>query len=114
MSDIAEELRSELIIPPGNGEAGYVSKELAIKAADELERLQAIVDKYPKTKDGVTVVPLMELWHPNRLDRPYIPLAVSHVKSNSNCPIGRGEYVEHLECYSTREAAEQGQERSQR
>jgi len=29
-----------------------------------VERLQAIVDKYPKTKDGVAITPKMHVWHP--------------------------------------------------
>ena len=32
------------------------------EAADETERLQAIVDKLPKTADGVPVTPEMILW----------------------------------------------------
>jgi len=32
------------------------------EAADEIERLRAIVDKLPKTADGVPVVPGMDVW----------------------------------------------------
>lgn len=30
----------------------------------EIERLQGIVDKYPKTRDGVTATPLMRVYFP--------------------------------------------------
>ncbi len=39
--------------------------ELMIAAADEGERLQAIVNTFEKTADGVTPTIGMELYHPN-------------------------------------------------
>jgi hypothetical protein len=33
-----------------------------VKLHDKIERLQAVIDKFPKTKDGVTVVPGMVLY----------------------------------------------------
>ena len=62
----------------------------------EAKRLQAIVDKLPKTADGVPVVPGMEVWD---LSKPNsFPSKVNGVSAP-----GVGWY----ECrYSTREAAE--------
>ena len=36
---------------------------LADEAATEIERLRAEIERLPKTKDGVSVVPGMEVWH---------------------------------------------------
>ena len=36
--------------------------DLANKQADEIERLQAIVDRLPKTADGVPIVPGMDVF----------------------------------------------------
>ena len=38
------------------------AEDILEELADEIERLQAIIDKLPKTADGVPVVPGMRLW----------------------------------------------------
>jgi len=50
-------------------QGGFTEMQMEIMASemvydlwDEIKRLQAIVDKLPKTKDGVTVTPGMELF----------------------------------------------------
>ena len=82
----------------------------------EVERLQAVVDKLPKTVDGVPIVPGMTVW---RLDHPYLDspacrgekvfeIHVEHVRLNG---VG-GPYHSH-ELASTREAAVEAGEKGE-
>lgn len=79
------------------------------QAADaEVDRLRGIVDKLPKTADGVTVVPRMDVFYPSRqeLIRIIDPLHWNAVYIPSGgCQLNR-QQVGPTECYSTREAAE--------
>jgi len=73
----------------------------------EIKRLQAIVDKLPKTSDGVPVVPGMMLWDPVWIDRSF---AVHSL--DVYCPEARRSewvvegYVDVSQCFSTQAAAE--------
>lgn len=77
--------------------------------AGEIERLQAKLDKLPKTADGVVVVPGMELRHPHdSCDKGdgwhiWIPQDVLDMALSGDDEISYGIPVS--DCYSTREAA---------
>ncbi len=79
------------------------------KAADEIERLQAIVDRLPKTKDGVQVVPrLDDVWHPDELYQDELVSGVVDDEDEAEFDrTGNGAWYYHpiCECYSTHEAA---------
>jgi len=80
----------------------------AVQLADEVERLRAIVDKLPKTADGVPVVPGMTLWDSIWLGRPFGVQQLSVFcpnASRSEWMCNEGE-VDVSQCYSTRAAAE--------
>jgi hypothetical protein len=68
--------------------------DLCREAADELDRLQAIVDQLPKTADGVPIAPGTRVWSE-------LAGEVSRVTVNR---IGIGGVYHDV--YSTREAAE--------
>lgn len=82
--------------------------------AKEIERLQAIVAKLPKTKDGVPVLPNMEVWLPS-YEQPgevvYLSadgaLLINDSSEWPDCPMQEGDwalrYADSL--YSTRAAA---------
>lgn len=72
-------------------------RDLQERAAVEIERLQAIVDRLPKTADGVPVAFHQELWYFDRDSDN--PIRLMHTRTLSYWKI-----VES--CYSTREAAE--------
>lgn len=44
-------------------ECRYLLGKLVTERGDEIERLKAIVDKLPKTKDGVSIVPGMRVFY---------------------------------------------------
>ena len=69
--------------------------------ADEIERLRAIVDKLPKTADGVPVVPGMKLF----FLCPFENRITSDQVFQDRPEVG-GMTIEVSNCYSTREAAE--------
>ncbi len=88
---------------------------------DEIERLQAIVAKLPKTADGVPVVPGVDavFWAGGDKRNCLVPLQAS----NCHYVLGPEGYVRHSikkhhsdekvsirKCYSTREAAEAAKE----
>lgn len=73
-----------------------------IAAAEALTALLETVRALPETADGVKIAPLTKLYHRLRPREPYIALAVSR---SANVAVGRGEYVNPAECYSTPEAA---------
>ena len=84
-------------------------RERAEKAEAEIERLREIVDRLPKTADGVPVTPGMNLYAPN-VDYDFGALAIV---SDSDRPQIECRDVRGVEfgmcaslCYSTREAAE--------
>jgi len=85
--------------PDGSAVAGDMCD-----AADEIERLRAIVDKLPKTADGVTVVPGMLLYH-YATGRP-----LGNVVTYTAGMRAHGQWAVAAypvgDCYSTREAAE--------
>ena len=68
------------------------------RIAGEIERLRAIVDKLPKTADGVPLVPGMEVWDLTAPPQGPLSTPVRIVTVFSN------EWYEHR--YSTRKAAE--------
>ena len=109
MSDLVKRLREDAAYLRDEYIPAYESIPDAMphtmdEAAAELQRLQAIVDKLPRTADGVPVTPLMELWHPEAPQMSFTALGVSTV--NANTPLGGGDYIDHRVCYSTPEAAE--------
>jgi hypothetical protein len=85
------------------------------QAADELERLQAIVDRLPKTADGVPITPGMVLY--DSLDvRFNNPWTVTGFKVDRNgnlaCVFGQNGSFDAI-CsgyYSTRESAEKARQ----
>jgi len=77
-------------------------------AALRIEELEAIVDKLPKTADGVWIVLGMDVvthmmtdgWQPNRILGMFLREGVLWLD------MGRGAKVRPCNCFSTREAAE--------
>ena len=67
----------------------------------QLERLQALIGKYPKTKDGVPVCWHENVYHP---DEAVPGLFIGHSAAWMH------RYLPVSECYSTREAAEKARE----
>jgi len=68
--------------------------------------MKAIVDKYPKTKDGVTVVPDMEVWV-YTIARGYVKttvLGLFRLQGVWHLDVGFGPHHPAIDCYSTREA----------
>ena len=92
--------------PTRNNEGWYCCGcgEDMTEAADEIARLTAIVDKLPKTADGVTVVPGMLLYH-YATGRP-----LGNVVTYTAGMRAHGQWAVAAypvgDCYSTREAAE--------
>ena len=81
-------------------------------AAAEIKRLQAIVDKLPKTKDGVPVVPGEDVvWHPAIANEEgeLSPLDVHASRCASWQEVPTVAFAVS-ECYSTREDAEAAKE----
>jgi hypothetical protein len=75
------------------------AQESVCWAVREIARLQAIVDKLPKTADDVPVVPGMELWAPAHM--------AWDVRQGREPRASLSDDVVHTkEYYSTREAAE--------
>lgn len=72
--------------------------------ARERDAARAIVERLPKMKDGTPVTPLIDLWHPDRIDKPFVALGVPGPSTNT--PVGQDRYVNHRECYATRKAAQ--------
>ena len=64
MGDIVKRLEKSILFDAHNGDETErnVCKRQAVQAIAEINRLRAIVDKLPKTADGVPVVPGMEVW----------------------------------------------------
>lgn len=92
--DRLEQLSKQFFVYQERGYGTYLSADELLELCGlqhaEVERLQAIVDKLPKTADGVPVVPGMVVW-----------------KSNcepTNVGMLLGTWV--CQCYSTHEAAE--------
>lgn len=87
------------------------------EAAAEINRLQAIVDRLPVTKDGVHAVPGdVELFHPAHqihvLDRFWQSAGGDWMVQNSRSYEAGARYMAEVvsDCYSTREAAEAARE----
>lgn len=92
----------------------------ALKA--KILQLQAIVDRLPKTADGVPVAPGMMVWTPDDLDDPSLVTGVTNFNASGCDCDGDGEESYHNagddchwkcdrsnpanECYSTRAAAQ--------
>lgn len=81
-------------------------------AADEIDRLQAIVDKFSWTVDGVPVTLGMILWVPGRgvWDDKLWKIKVTAIDSNgyvSTIIGGRPQYWHVSECFSTCKATEE-------
>jgi len=87
------------------------------QAADVIDRLQAIVDKLPRTADGVAIVPGMVVYKWFECPPGIQAIDVVDVCDTEDitCEINKGEFkgwtdvVESQDCYSTREAAEAAQ-----
>lgn len=93
----------------------YTFADACVKAADEIERLRAIVDKLPMTADGVTTA----------LDMPVyfilIDEVVNDVVKNISLSSTGGAFIylrtytvkSPVQLYSTREAAKAAKEKNQ-
>jgi len=84
------------------------------EAKAEIERLQTIVDKLPKTADGVPVVPGMVLHDPIWIEDPFgvhqlLVFCPNARRSEWSCNDGE---VDTSQCYSTREAAQAAKEKA--
>lgn len=70
----------------------------ADEAAEKIKQLQAVIDKYPKTKDGVTATPLMRVYFPSGYceydDDGIVHVSVSYEGGNTSV----------TNAYSTKEA----------
>jgi hypothetical protein len=111
-------------VPGDNFSADDVAED-AKTLAKELTRLQAVVERLPKTADGVPVTPGMRVWHcarhrfgPKgggenykhegldvRMPKPYC-LGEHCWYDGCQSDDGGGRHCEWSECYSTREALE--------
>jgi len=76
--------------------------ETALEMCEEIERLRAIMDRLPKTADGVPIVAGMELW------RVRADVVIHRFAMISDVDV-EGSDPATL-CYSTREAAEKARE----
>ena len=75
--------------------------DLMDKAADEIERLQAIVDKLPKDHQGKPIVPLVDrVWHPEDLLRHHADsrIVVLNRGGKKSARLGKWEAVPAPEC----------------
>ena len=101
--EAAERLR------PYWGEVGIEPIRCLRESADEIERLRAIVDKLPKTADGVPVVPGMTLYSSQNIcgafRKPEIVVSLE-VYANHETSEWMDGHLEVELLYSTREAAE--------
>ena len=80
-------------------------KRMRKDSDDQAEELRAIVDKLPKTADGVPVVLGMNVWWPT--DSPHIVREMGHPHGLVlDTDRSRTYYVPASDCFSTREAAE--------
>ena len=112
MPDIAQQLRDEWDAHMRNGCPVAIYR----LAAEEIDRLRAIVDQYPKTADGVSVVPGMVLWR-RSFGKSHRMEVVSLDDLSSDWPVtvrmsshdgGSSTYRWHVQaCYSTRGTAEE-------
>lgn len=97
-----------------NGRIGFCTR--LTRAYTRIADLQAIVEKLPKTKDGVPVVPFTtpDLWALLDGDLFYIYsldwLRADVCKGSNQNDTGETFRFEINECYSTREAAEAAKE----
>lgn len=103
------EVTAELInLANGCAAAGdTLAAKICRDAIAEVARLQAIVDKLPKTADGVVVLPGMTLYEHCWMEPFHVRelVAVSDDVKRSEWMCDDGE-IDPLQCYSTREAAE--------
>jgi len=121
MSEIVQMLRS---IQSVHKDCSPVLSKACRSAADEIDRLQAIVDRLPKTADGIPVTPGMKVWHcANRHYGPHAgklfesegidarmpsPYCLGEHCYSDGCQgdDGGGRTWRFEDCYSTRQAAE--------
>ena len=77
------------------------------KAADEIDRMQAIVDRLPKTADGVPMYVGMKVWVrcENRPDVAFRSFTILDIDGQTVGDVF-SRLVKFEDCYSTREAAE--------
>lgn len=117
--DLLEQLKvqaDEYLGPGGQSmtamESASIHRKTLLDAKAEITRLQAIVDKLPKTADGVPVVPGMDVWvDPNS---PHCCL-VAHVRSDKAIAINfhgnpYATIQTNKDAFSCREAAEAARE----
>lgn len=96
----------------GNDSVPGYDAELDLRSADRIEALEAIVEKLPKTADGVPVVPGMELWGLGHDDHVWT-CKVSNRWEKYEHMSSAGPYLIHhdeIDCYSTYAAAETAKE----
>lgn len=72
-----------------------------------IDRLQALVDKWPKTRDGVPIFPGMTMWVLRDFGtrRGLFPMEVFSIQELHVCDCDR-LLISIEDCYSTRKAAE--------
>jgi len=97
MSDLITRLREDCLGP-----------RLSDEAADEIERLQSLVDRLPKTADGVPVRPGDQIWFHKGIDTAVIRKVVDGGEYGDIVEIVDAEGLHSLvaldACYSAREA----------
>ena len=79
-------------------------------AKKEIERLQAVVDKLPKTADGVPAVLGMTLYYLHGCGGIHSDVIAGFTicSADPESSIWQGGEMDAEDCYSTREAAEKG------
>lgn len=82
----------------GMGKSCRLFEASEVKLRAEIERLQGIVNKYPKTKDAVTATPLMRVYFPPGYSE-HDHDGIVHV-----CVCSEGGDLSVTDAYSTREA----------
>lgn len=91
--------------------AGYSPGSKTRQAADVIRDLLAVVERLPRTADGVPVVPGREMWCINHLSFVGDPRgsihshAVQNINERGWC-FGGDHFIPWSKCYSTRAAAE--------
>jgi len=90
---------------------GLVAAELVRRnreLKDRIAQLEAIVEKLPKTGDGVRVIQDTQIYHPRYKEGPSIHNRL--FVTSSYVADGRGQKYKIADCYSTKAAAEEARD----
>lgn len=109
-ADSQRKLRSLLGSEFVSAELLEAANQRAEADAQEIARLRSIVDKLPKTADGVPVVPGMELFFSDHSGNGSVAECRTcfawEKRKHTNSAGPYPEYVQERTCFTTREAAE--------